>query len=153
MTIHVLSAIRTIVITGFINLVFCHYANAEIDMSKNSDCRMRDQCSREQGSEHHSQKNDPRQHIVSLLGLRNDQKSAVLKVLDEAHEKRMQTRNSSREQHRALHTQVLKQLEPLLDDEQMSRFISFSEEMKKRHQQQKSNRKSQHSLQNNKRER
>ena len=81
------------------------------------------------------QQHDPKQHMTQMLSLREDQIEAVMKVLKASHEKRMSMRQADRQQHEAIYEQTLQQLEPLLDDDQMARFVSFSEKMKKQHQQ------------------
>ena len=83
------------------------------------------------------QKKNPGKRMIKMLSLRDDQVEEVMKVLKASHEKRQSLRTEGREQHKALHEQTLQQLEPLLDEEQMTRFVSFSERMKKRHQQRK----------------
>ncbi|MCW8923602.1 MAG: hypothetical protein OQK69_08250 [Gammaproteobacteria bacterium] len=81
------------------------------------------------------QQHDPKQHMTQMLSLREDQIEAVMKVLKSSHEKRMSMRQADRQQHEAIYEQTLQQLEPLLDNDQMARFVSFSEKMKKQHQQ------------------
>ena len=81
------------------------------------------------------QKKDPEKRMTRMLSLRDNQVEAVMKVLKATHEKRQSLRSAGREQHKALHEQTLQQLKPLLDEGQMARFISFTERMKKKHQQ------------------
>ena len=86
------------------------------------------------------QKKDPGKRMTKVLSLRDDQVEAVMKVLKSTHEKRQSMRSAVREQHKALHEQTLQQLKPLLDEDQMARFVNFSERMKKKHQQRKGQR-------------
>ena len=97
------------------------------DSRDKGDCRQAPDC----------QQQDPRQHMTNLLSLRSDQVESVMQVLKASHEQRKTMHQSGREQHKALHEKTLQQLEPLLDQEQMARFVSFSEAMKQRHQQRK----------------
>ena len=95
---------------------------------KKADCPQSENC---------QQKKDPEKRMTKMLSLRDDQVEAVMKVLKASHEKRQSIRSEGREQHKALHEQTLQQLKSLLDEDQMARFVSFTERMKKRHQQRK----------------
>lgn len=93
-----------------------------------ADCRQSSNC---------QQKKNPGERMSKMLSLRDDQVEAVMKVLKASHEQRQSLQKGNREQHKLLHEQTLQQLKPLLDEDQMARFVSFTERMKKRHQQRK----------------
>ena len=95
---------------------------------------MMDEC-RQESNCGDQQRQRPKEHMTKMLSLRADQVEAVTAVLDASHEKRRSTQRSDREVHRSLHEQTLQQLTPLLDEEQMARFVSFTDGMRMAHQQ------------------
>lgn len=75
-----------------------------------------------------TQGSSPREHMVALLELRDDQLEEVMDILEQSRHQRRTLHSSSREQHEALFQQTLDQLQPLLDEVQMKRFIEFAEQ-------------------------
>ena len=115
----VVIAVNTVILSCSVNAENRPMADRQSDCRQSADCR----------------KPDPKEHMTKMLALREGQIEAVMKVLKASREKRKNTQQVSREQHDVIFEKTLQQLEPLLDDEQMARFISFSEKMKKKHQQ------------------
>lgn len=77
----------------------------------------------------HGQGIGPMQMMKDVLSLRDDQVEPVNKIFQEQREARHALERRDREAHKALHEQTVEKMRAVLDEQQLGKFIAFTQGM------------------------
>ncbi|QKQ25205.1 hypothetical protein [Candidatus Reidiella endopervernicosa] len=106
---------------------------AHDSIDKTRDCQPSETC-------HSTQQQRSQERMPEILSLRDEQVEEVMNILERSHEKRHALQRRDKEQRQLLHEETVEALKPLLNEQQLARFVGFTAGMRMAHQRPPKNR-------------